>query len=190
MNRWSYVVGNRLCAIHDCRAFYQTLNTETKIHCISFPCFFDNSRYAHRHMCSFVILVKMFLHYHACGMQPNMACIGIFVHSLTTKMPFIYLSLRWRNNEHDSVSNHQPRHCLLSRLFGRRSKKTSKLCVTGLCAWNSPGTGKLPAQMASYVENVSIWWRHHEWQRSGQWQSGHTEGSNMSLATHNSVWMQ
>ena len=26
---------------------------------------------------------------------------------------------------------------------------------------NSPGTGEFPAQMASYVENVSIWWCHH-----------------------------
>ena len=51
--------------------------------------------------------------------------------------------------------------CLLNRLFGRRSKKTSKLCVTGLCVGNSPGTGEFPAQMASNAENVSIWWRHH-----------------------------
>ena len=41
------------------------------------------------------------------------------------------------------------------------SKKTPKLRVTGLCAWNSPGTGEFPAQMAGYAENVSIWWRHH-----------------------------
>ena len=40
-------------------------------------------------------------------------------------------------------------------------KKTSKLCVTGLCAGNSPGTGEFPAQMASNAENGSIWWRHH-----------------------------
>ena len=70
--------------------------------------------------------------------------------------------LRWRHNGHDSVSNHQPHHCLLNRLFGRRSKKTSKLRVTGLCVGNSPGTGEFPAQMASNAENVSIWWRHHE----------------------------
>ena len=70
-------------------------------------------------------------------------------------------SLPWRHNGLDSVSNHQHHHCLLSRLFGRRSKKTSKLRVTGLCAWNSPGTGEFPAQRASYAENVSIWWRHH-----------------------------
>ena len=71
-------------------------------------------------------------------------------------------TLRWRHNGLDSVSNHQPPGCLLNRLFRRKSKKTSKLRVTGLCAGNSPGTGEFSAQMASYAENVSIWWRHHE----------------------------
>ena len=71
-------------------------------------------------------------------------------------------SLQWRHNGLDNVSNHQPRDCLLNRLFRRRSKKTSKLRVTGLCAGNSPGTGEFPAQMASYAENVAIWWRHHD----------------------------
>ena len=71
-------------------------------------------------------------------------------------------SLRWRHNDHAGVSNHQPHGCLLNRLFRRKSKKTSKLRVTGLCAGNSPGTGEFPAQMASYAENVSIWWRHHD----------------------------
>ena len=47
-------------------------------------------------------------------------------------------SLHWRHNDHDDVSNHQPHGCLLNRLFGRRSKKTSQLRVTGLCAGNSP----------------------------------------------------
>ena len=75
-------------------------------------------------------------------------------------------SLRWRHNGLDSVSNHQPPGCLLNRLFRRKSKKTSKLRVTGLCAGNSPGTGEFSAQMASYAENVSIWWRHHDEQNS------------------------
>ena len=66
------------------------------------------------------------------------------------------------DNEHDGVSNHQPYDCLLNRLFRRRSKKTSKLCVTGLCVGNSPGTGEFPAQRASNAAYVSIWWRHHE----------------------------
>ena len=43
-------------------------------------------------------------------------------------------SLRWRHNGRDGVSNHQPYDCLLNRLFGHRSKKTSKLRATGLCA--------------------------------------------------------
>ena len=70
-------------------------------------------------------------------------------------------SLQWRHNEHDSVSNHQPHVCLLNRLFGRRTKKTSKLRVTGLWVGNSPRTGEFTAQMASNAENVSIWCRHH-----------------------------
>ena len=45
-------------------------------------------------------------------------------------------SLQLRHNGCDGVSNHQPHHCLLNRLFRRRWKKTSKLRVTGLCARN------------------------------------------------------
>ena len=69
-------------------------------------------------------------------------------------------TLQWCHNGCSSVSNHQLHHCLLNPLFRRRSKKPSKLCVTGLCAGNSPVTGEFPAQMASDAENVSIWWRH------------------------------
>ena len=72
-------------------------------------------------------------------------------------------TLQWRQNDHGGVSNHQPHGCLLNRLFRRRSKKTSKLRVTGFCAGNSPGTGEFPAQMTSYAEDVSIWLRHHDW---------------------------
>ena len=74
----------------------------------------------------------------------------------------VVFTLRWRHNDHAGVSNLQPPGCLLNRLFRRKSKKTSKLRVTGLCAGNSPGTGEFSAQMASYAENVSIWWRHHD----------------------------
>ena len=55
-----------------------------------------------------------------------------------------HITLQWRHNGHDSVSNHQPHGCLLNRLFRRRSKKTSKLCVTGLCVGNSPGPANSP----------------------------------------------
>ena len=70
-------------------------------------------------------------------------------------------ALHWRHNEHDGVSTHQPHDCLLNRLFGCRSNKTSKLCVTGLCEGSSPLTGEFPTRRASNAENVSIWWRHH-----------------------------
>ena len=70
-------------------------------------------------------------------------------------------SLQWRHNEHDGISNHRGLDCLLNHLFRCRSKKTSKLCITGLCEGNSPVTGQFPAQRASNMENVSIWWYHH-----------------------------
>ena len=89
---------------------------------------------------------------------------------LTIFMPQCINTLQWRHNGHDNVSNFQPHDCLLNRLlnrlFRRRSKKTSKLCVTGLCAGNSPGTGEFPAQMASCAENVSIWWL---WEHVSLW---------------------
>ena len=49
----------------------------------------------------------------------------------------------------------------LNRLFRCRSKKTSKLRVTGLCVGNSPMTGEFPAQRYRNAENASIWWRHY-----------------------------
>ena len=80
-----------------------------------------------------------------------------------TKRPILSddIFIKWRHNGRDGVSNHQPPDCLLNRLFRRRSKKASKLRVTGLCVGNSPMTGEFPAQRTSNAENVSIWWRHH-----------------------------
>ena len=71
------------------------------------------------------------------------------------------IALQWRHNGRDSVSNHQPHHCLLKCLFRRRWKKTSKPRITGLCVGKTPVTGEFPAKMASNAENVSSWWRHH-----------------------------
>ena len=85
----------------------------------------------------------------------------------------IQLALQWRHNGQDGVSNHQPHDCLLNRSFKRRSKKTSKLRATGLCAGNSPGTGEFPAQRASNAENASIWWRHHEAGFPSQYHQSH-----------------
>ena len=66
------------------------------------------------------------------------------------------------NNERDDASNRRRLDRLLKCLFRRRSNKTSKLRLTGVCEGNSSVTGEFPAQRASNVENVSIWWFYHE----------------------------
>ena len=63
-------------------------------------------------------------------------------------------TLQWRHNEHDGAWNHQRLGCLLNDLFRRRSKKASKLHVTGLCEGNSPVIGEFPTQRANNAENV------------------------------------
>ena len=62
--------------------------------------------------------------------------------------------LQWRHNEFDGISNHRPLGCLISHLFRGRSKKTSKLHITGLYEGNS--------QVTSKVVFFSIWWCHHD----------------------------
>ena len=74
-----------------------------------------------------------------------------------------YSSLQWRHNERDGVSNHRRLDCLLNCLFRHRSRKASRLRVTGLCEGNLSVTGEFPVQRISNAENVSIWWRHHEY---------------------------
>ena len=74
---------------------------------------------------------------------------------------FILGLLQWRYNGCDGVSDHQPYHSLLNRLFRHRSKKTSNTTslafVWGIHRWlvNSPH------KWQSNAENVPIWWRHH-----------------------------
>ena len=67
-----------------------------------------------------------------------------FVTDVTTGCPYSDSSLRWRHNDHDCGSYYQPHGCLLNRLFRRKSKKTSKHRVTGLCVGNSPGPVNSP----------------------------------------------
>ena len=68
----------------------------------------------------------------------------------------------WRHNGHDGVSNHQPHYCLLNRLFGCRSKKTSKLRVTGFCAGihrgpvNSPHKWPVTQKMFPFDDVIMI----------------------------------
>ena len=89
--------------------------------------------------------------------QYTHGCILIWrCHFTSTWNPMLILPLQWRHNERDGISNHLPHDCLLNRYSKHRSKKTSKFCVTGLCAWNSLVTSEFPAQRASNAENVSF----------------------------------
>ena len=88
------------------------------------------------------------------GVEPELTCMWVAPgHGFTLND-----ALQWRHNESDGVSNHQPHEYFLNHFFRRRSKKTSKLRVTGLCVWNSPVTGE--PQRVSDAVNVAIWWRH------------------------------
>ena len=84
-----------------------------------------------------------------------------------------FAALLWRHNVHDGVSNHQPHECLLNRPYRRRSKKTSKLRVTGLCAGihrgpvNSPHKCPITRKMLPFDDVI----RGHGWipLTKGQW---------------------
>ena len=53
-------------------------------------------------------------------------------------------TLQRRHSERHGVSNHQRFDCLANHLFSPILKKTSKLCVTGLCEGNPPVTVDSP----------------------------------------------
>ena len=73
-------------------------------------------------------------------------------------------SLQWCHNGRDGVSNHQPRHCLLNRLFRLRSKKTSKPRITGLCArWPVNSPHKEPVIRKMFLFDDVIMYRDSLW---------------------------
>ena len=70
-----------------------------------------------------------------------LCCVEIMITIISGIVWFPYLPcllywhqapIQWRHNGRNGVSNHQPHHCLPNCLFRRRSKKTSKLRVTGV----------------------------------------------------------
>ena len=48
-----------------------------------------------------------------------------------------------------------------STVYSDADKKNIKATRHRPLCGEVTGTGEFPAQMASYAENVSIWWRHH-----------------------------
>ena len=101
----------------------------------------DSSHYSDRstwYVC--LLQTSRFLFDHICN------CI------LIELLTFIFSWINAQNQNSDVImsamasSNHRRLNCFLNHLFRRRSKKTLKLCVTGLCEGegNQPGTGGFP----------------------------------------------
>ena len=114
---------------HQCRLMIRHLDTSAcQILCHFSKGFVSESARLNR--CYKTVEIKWSMSY-PCLMIPIMSS------SIRFELKMIS-ALQWRHNERDCVSNHQPPDCLLNRLFRRRSKKTSKLCVTSLCVGNLP----------------------------------------------------
>ena len=72
-------------------------------------------------------------------------------------------ALRWRHNERDCVSNHQPHDCLLNCLFRCRSMKTSASLafVRRIHRWpvNSPCKGLIKRKMFPFDDVIMVSYR-------------------------------
>ena len=74
------------------------------------------------------------------------------------------ISLRWRHNGHDGVSNHQHHDCLLNRLFRRRPKKHQSSASLAFL-WgiqrrpvNSPHKWPVTRKMFPFDDVIMWWW--------------------------------
>ena len=67
-----------------------------------------------------------------------------------------HFQLQWRHNERDGVSNHQHHDSLLNSSLGRRSKKASKLRVTGFCEGNSPYKWPITRNMFLFDDVIMV----------------------------------
>ena len=91
-----------------------------------------------------------------------------FNHTFVT-MTYRLQPLVWDSHKSDviiGVSNHQPHLGLLNRLSRRRSKRTSKLRVTGLCEGKSSVAGELiQTTWDQYQYDEFITWKRfpHRW---------------------------
>ena len=67
-----------------------------------------------------------------------------------------FFPLQWHQTKCNGISNHQCLNCLITGLFRHRSKKASKVHVTGLCEGNSPVTPDILSLMDTA-------WTHHKY---------------------------
>ena len=95
------------------------------------------------------------------GRKKLIILTGRTIHGITLLPPdqltsSLQISLHWRQNGRYSVSNHQSHDCLLNSFIQMQFKET----INAPRSWPlcEEFTGEF---LASYAENVSIWWRHH-----------------------------
>ena len=69
----------------------------------------------------------------------------------------------WRHNESDGVPIAGVSMVCPTICSGADESYTSKLRVTGLSEGNPSVTSGFPSQRDSNAENVSVWWRHHQY---------------------------
>ena len=77
---------------------------------------------------------------------------------ISASLYIVSLTSLWRHNEHDSISNHQPHHCLLNRYFGHKSLAF----VRGIHRRpvNSPHKGPVTRKMFPFddvIMNCCVW---------------------------------
>ena len=103
-------------------------------------------------------------------------------------IPIDMLSLLWRHYGRGSVSNHQPRDCLLNRLFGRRSKKNQSSASLAF-VWgihrgpvNSPHKWPVTRKMCPFDDVIMcniVWWK---------WSSHGDYCRNRPIPNHRKAW--
>ena len=69
-----------------------------------------------------------------------------------------HISLQWRHNGHDGVSNHQPRHCLLTTVYSDADQRKLAF-VRGIHRWpgNSPHKWPVTRKMFSFDDVIIVW---------------------------------
>ena len=127
------------------------ISRESYLQC-NFQCYWDHNYLVpfvwHRRNTLYNILIllalsyRTLIHVHACitRVTKTVKYHAVFIQRIW----YTINPIRWRHNERGDVSNHQRLDGLLNRLFRCRSKKASKLHVTGLCEGNSPVAGEFP----------------------------------------------
>ena len=129
-----------LLFLHATARIWTSLNKDSLVHCMYFS--WNTSLRTHVHVRIYIYMYIIFTDVIILYFK-----LRTFICSdIRSSVCLVCMSPQWHRNDH------QPHDCLLNRLFRRRSNKTSKLYVTGLCTWNSPVTGEFPAQRAGNAE--------------------------------------